>query len=359
MGMGFSPANNSAFINDAKILEMALYGGKDPLTGIKIGPQDGGMTTWKSYEEMIDAIVRRTHYHNKLFSEELNVIHLVRRLTFPTPYLSSMIKDCVKRGSSIIDHGAIYSPGGLGNYLGVANVGNSIAAIKKLVFEDKLFTLEQLKHALETNYEDTTTTPTGSEIQQRCLAVPKYGNDNDYVDKIVKDVLNMQADSMHQFRCLYGNIRSAGVIPVTAHIPFGVVTHATLDGRKSGTPLAEGCSPTQGTDVRGPTAAVRSVAKIDHVNLDAGTLYNLKLNPQSVEDESGMRKWMNLIRTYFDLGGHHIQFNVVTADTLRAAQKRPEKYRDLLVRVAGYSAFFVTMDKALQDDIIARTEHVL
>jgi formate C-acetyltransferase len=138
-----------------------------------------------------------------------------------------------------------------------------------------------------------------------------------------------------------------------------VVTHATLDGRKSGTPLAEGCSPTQGTDVRGPTAAVRSVAKIDHVNLDAGTLYNLKLNPQSVEDESGMRKWMNLIRTYFDLGGHHIQFNVVTADTLRAAQKRPEKYRDLLVRVAGYSAFFVTMDKALQDDIIARTEHVL
>jgi len=359
MGKGPTTASFFAFVNEPKILQMALFGGRDPRTKIALGPPQGGMTTWNSYEEMIDGLHEQMHLYNKLFTEELNVMLYVRRLRWTLPYLSSLIRDCVKRGLGHIEGGAISNQGGDTGAVGIANLGNSLAAIKKLVFEEKVITMAQLKHALETNFEDVTTNPTGPDIRQMSLAAPKYGNDDDYVDKIIKDITNWQADDIHQNISIFGTHNGSALLPVSAHIPFGEVVDATPDGRKAGKPLAEGCSPTQGSDGKGVTAAFKSVTKIDHVKHEGGTLYNVKIDPNSVENLSGMRKWADTVRTYFRLGGFHIQFNVTTADTLRAAQRSPEEYRDLLVRVAGYSAFFVCLDKALQEDIIARTEHRL
>jgi len=356
MGKGTTPATFAGFMNGAKILEMALYGGKDPGTGIEVNP-GMSMTAWNSYDEMMRAICKAMHECNRLLAIELNSIHYVRKLNWTLPYASSLILDCVERGRGHLEGGAISSPGGAPSWVGIANVGNSIAAIKKLVFEEKRLNMAQLKHALLTNFTDLATVPSGPEIRQMCLGAPKYGNDDNYVDNIIKEIARFQADDMHQNISLFATHFASALLPVSAHVPFGGVVGATPDGREAGMPLAEGCSPTQGSDVKGPTAAFMSVSKIDHVKHDKGTLYNVRIDPSSVENLSGMRKWADLVKTYFRLGGYHIQFNLTNAGTLRAAQRNPEEYRDLLVRVAGYSAFFVSLDKDLQEDLIARTEH--
>jgi formate C-acetyltransferase len=244
-------------------------------------------------------------------------------------------------------------------YIGLANIGNSFAAIRKLVFDDKVITMQQLKHALDTNFEDTATDPTGPEIRQLCLAVSKFGNDEDYVDTITKDCLNIMVKELRKYKTLTGGKYRGVIAPTTAHIQGALACAATPDGRKAGTPLADACSPSQGTDLAGPTASVKSVAKVEHINCACGTVYNMRLHPATVQDRAGMAKWSDLIRTYFDLGGWELQFNTVDVETLRKAQKHPEQYRDLLIRVVGYSAHFVDLDKAIQDDIISRTEHAL
>jgi len=225
------------------------------------------------------------------------------------------------------------------------------------VFEEKKLTGAQIMHALETNFEDTSTTPTGPDIQQMLLAAPKYGNDNDYVDLLVKEATGHAMRDVRRYTSWTGGRAGFALLPVSQNVPFGEIIGATPDGRKAGVPTAEGCSPTRGTDVKGPTAAVKSVAKLDHVLGDNGTLLNQKFNPTILKDISGLRKLAALIKTYFDLKGMHIQFNVVSVDTLKDAQKHPEKYADLMVRVAGYSALFVSLDPAMQEDIIMRTEH--
>ena len=212
-------------------------------------------------------------------------------------------------------------------------------------------------HALETNFDDATTTPTGPEIRRLCIDAPSYGNDDPYVDDITKDCLNILVKELRHYRTRVGGRYQATISPVSAHVPYGMICGATPDGRKAGAPLSEGCSPAQGADVSGPTATVKSVANLEHINLAQGTIFNMRMHPGGLETRAGMRKWAQLVRTYFDLGGWEVQFNVVDADTLRAAQESPEEYRDLVVRVVGYSAFFVDLDKAVQDDIIARTEH--
>jgi formate C-acetyltransferase len=234
-----------------------------------------------------------------------------------------------------------------------------LAAIKKLVFDDKRLTGAQLMHALQTNFEDTSTTPTGAEIQQMLLAAPKFVNDDDYVDSITKEATGHAMRDVRSYVSWTGGRGGFGIIPVTQNIPFGEVIGATPDGRKSGQPTAEGCSPTQGTDALGPTAALKSVAKLDHALADSGTLLNQKYNPSMLTDITGLRKLAMLIKTFFDLKGMHIQFNVVSAETLRKAQKHPDRYTELMVRVAGYSALFTTLDPAVQEDIINRTEHVV
>ena len=232
-----------------------------------------------------------------------------------------------------------------------------MAAIRKLIFDDKKITMSQLKHAVETNFDDMSTDPTGAAIREMCLNAPKYGNDDPYVDNIAKDCLNIAVKALRKHETLPGQGYAAVIAPVAAHIPYGFLSGATPDGRKAMTPLSDACSPVQGSDVNGPTATIKSVSNLEHVNLVHGTVLNMKMNPAALETPAGMAKWANLIRTYFDLGGWEMQFNVVSAETLRKAQEHPEEYKDLVVRVVGYSAFFVELDRIVQDDIIRRTEH--
>jgi formate C-acetyltransferase len=273
--------------------------------------------------------------------------------------VSSLTDDCIKLAKDKECGGAHYVNTCSLDLCGNANVGNSLAAIKKLVFDNRRLTGNQVMHALRTNFEDMSTSPTGAEIQQMLLAAPKYGNDDDYVDLIVKESTAYQLREVHANHPGFEWGRGASIMPVTRNVPFGEIVGATPDGRKAGEPTADGCSPTRGTDVKGPTAAVKSVAKLDHVLADGGMLLNQKFSPNIIESVSGLRKLAALIKTYFDLKGQHIQFNVVSVDTLREAQKHPAKYTDLMVRVAGYSALFTSLDPAIQDDIIMRTEHFM
>ena len=359
MGKSTSGSTYFSFWNAPKVLEMAMYGGKDPFTGRELGPKTGGMLSWKSFDDMMKDMRTHQDYYNKLYSAMFSTMNYTRRLNWQLPFVSSTFDGTLKRGKSHINGGIQSMPGSSPGMVGIANLGNSLAAIKKLVFDEKTLTMEQLKHALETNFEDMSTDPTGPEIQQLCLNVPKYGNDDDYVDDIIADVTSFQSDSLRDTKTIFGSHCISALLPVSGHVPFGGVVNATPDGRKAGTPLAEGCSPSQGTDVEGWTAAINSVSKIDHTKHSGGTLYNVKIDPKAVSTQAGMKKWADAVRTFFKRGGFHVQFNVVGRDTLLAAQERPQDYKDLLVRVAGYSAFFVMCDRALQDDIIARTEQMV
>jgi len=348
----------SAGYNMHKVLEVALFNGRDPRTGIQLCPNPGNkdLSTFESFDEVMAAVKHQLEYYDRQGAIALLCIERAYAELTPTPFASALMDDCIQRGKDIEWGGAHYNTLFLRG-VGMSNVGNSLAAIKKLVFEDKKLTGAQIRHALETNFEDTSTTPTGTEIQQMLLAVPKYGNDDDYVDLLVKEPTLHAMRDVRRYTSWTGGRGGFALLPVSQNVPFGEIIGATPDGRKAGVPTAEGCSPTRGTDVKGPTAAVKSVAKLDHVLADSGSLLNQKFNPAVLKDVSGLRKLAALIKTYFDLKGMHIQFNVVSAETLRDAQKHPEEYADLMVRVAGYSALFVSLDPAVQEDIIMRTEH--
>jgi formate C-acetyltransferase len=346
-------------LSGGRLLEI-MMAGRDPVTGNQLTSGVGDMTQWKTADDMMQAFSQQVRRFTRVMF--MQVIPLVEAHTRhrPCPYLSSLTRDCIERGQSYYDGGAIYGNGVVDIcYVGIATVGNSIAAIKKLVFDDRAITMAQLKHALKTNFEDASTNPTGPQIQQLCLRAPKYGNDDPYVDDITKDCLNLLVKDLRQYKTRTGGGYEATISPVATHVIYGMICGATPDGRKAGTPLSDSCSPAQGTDINGPTASVKSVANLEHINLAQGTIFNMKIHPAALETKAGMTKWANLVRTYFDLGGWEIQFNVVNAETLKAAQKNPEAYKDLVVRVVGYSAFFVELDKSVQDDIISRTEHTV
>jgi pyruvate formate-lyase/glycerol dehydratase family glycyl radical enzyme len=353
MGVGFLD-------NMLKVLELTLYNGRDPRTGIQLLPNPGNkdLAAFESFDELMAAFRHQREYYTRLGVIGINCVEKAYAELTPTPFVSSLVEDCIKRGMDIECGGAHYNTStDIG--IGMANVGNSLAAIRKLVFDDRKITGAQMKHALETNFDDMTTTPTGPEIRQMLLSAPKYGNDDDYVDLLVREATDYVVRDMPNYTDWVGGQYGTLLNPITANIPFGELCGATPDGRKTGSPVAEGCSPAQGTDVKGPTAAVKSVAKLDHVACDSGTLLNQKFNPTALQDISGLKKLASLIRTYFDLKGMHIQFNVVSRGTLREAQQNPEKYADLIVRVAGYSALFTALEPAVQNDIISRTEHGL
>ena len=350
----------SAGYNLLKVLEMALNNGRDLRTGIQLCPNPGNkdLSTFESFDELMAALKHQFEYYNRQ-----GVIGLIctdkafAELT-PTPFASGLMDDCIQRGMDIEWGGAHYNSTWLRG-VGVANVGNSLAAIKKLMFGEKKLTGAQIMHALETNFEDTSTKPTGPEIQEMLLAAPKYGNDDDYVDLLVKEPTGHVMKDFRQYTSWTGGPAGFSLQSITQNVFFGDFCGATPDGRKAGMPTADGCSPTRGTDVKGPTAAVKSVAKLDHILADNGSLLNMKFNPTALKDISGLKKLAALIKTFFDLKGQHVQFNVVSADILRNAQKHPENYADLMVRVAGYSALFTSLDPAVQEDIIMRTEHGL
>jgi len=350
----------SSGYNMLKIMELTLFNGKDPRSGIQMNPNPDNkdLATFESFDELKEAFKRQIEYYDRQGMIGLICIEKAFAELTPTPFASGLHDDCIQKCLDIECGGARYKVTSLRG-VGVANVGNCLAAIKKVVFEDKQLTGAQVRHALETDFEDMTTAPTGPEIQRLLLAAPKYGNDDDYVDLLAKEVTGHFMRDVRQYTSWTGGPGGSTLQPVSENVPFGDVTGATPDGRKAGRPAAEGCSPTQGTDIKGPTAAVKSVAKLEHVLADQGTQFNQKFSPSVLQDVTGLRKLSALIKSFFDLKGQEIQFNVVSAETLRDAQQRPEEYADLMVRVAGYSALFVSLDPAMQEDIITRTEHVL
>ena len=340
-----------------RLLELMMQG-IDPASGAPLKSGAGDMLKWQSFGDAMQAYREQAGMWARLmFLQQLPLVETQAKQR-PCPYMSSLTRDCIERGISYYDGGALY-----GNHeivaciVGIATLANSMAAIRKLVFDDKVLNMSQLQHALKTNFEDNSTVPTGTAIRDMCLNAPKYGNDDPYVDNIAKDCLNIAVKELRKHETLPGQGYGATISPVAAHIPYGFLSGATPDGRKAMMPLSDACSPAQGSDVNGPTATIKSVSNLEHVNLVHGTVFNMKMSPAALQTPAGMAKWANLIRTYFDLGGWEMQFNVVSAETLRKAQEHPEEYKDLVVRVVGYSAFFVELDRIVQDDIIRRTEH--
>jgi pyruvate-formate lyase len=261
--------------------------------------------------------------------------------------------NAIKEGKDLLDRTFPLENAAVLNAVGMINVADSIAAIKKLIFDEKKISMEELKVALETNWAGDK----NEQIRQLCIAAPKYGNDDDYVDNIVKDLYQFWAENTIKFKNIYGGTMKPTGISISAQWPGGALTGATPDGRYSGECLADGTmSPMHGRDIHGPTAIIKSALKVDQVPYQA-TLLNMKFHPSAVQNIEDVEKLSSLIRTYFSLGGKHIQFNVVSRDTMFEAQKHPENYRDLIVRVAGYSAYFVQLGKVVQDEIINRKEY--
>ena len=345
----------NAYINFAAALEMVIYNGKMKKYGDEIlGIETGGFTEYKSFDELLQAFLKQQRYFIKhAFIQQREIIRL-RAEHFATPLGSALHKLC--RENYIDLHQPKIKGGidlGYFEYMGFATVIDSLAAIKKIVFEDKTITLGQLKEALEHNFE-------GYEaIRQLLVNAPSYGNNDPYTDWIGK-LLDKEAQ---EFTKKYGDELGVHMdlrlVPFTSHVPFGKVVSATPNGRFAYTPLSDGSSASQGADINGPTAVLLSnyATKNFNHNEHAGRLLNIKLSPSCVKGESGTEKLVHFIEAWRDLKLWHIQFNVLNTETLREAQKHPENYRNLLVRIAGYSAYFTELTKDLQDDIISRTEH--
>lgn len=356
--------NGAAFISILKLLEIVLHGGEDPATGYNLLPIGKDLSTYASFDDVMEHWERQAKFYTKQHIIMDTIIDKAMEEASPNPLVSSFVDDCIRRGKTIKQGGAVYDYCGP-LIVGVANVGDSLAAIKKLIFEEQILNGKQVLHALDTDFDDETTTPTGGEIQQMLLCAPKYGNDDDYVDSLTAEVLDLFCKELPNYRTTRygrgprGGIWHASCSTVSANIPFGLSVGATPDGRKAGMPTADTTSPTQGMDTKGPLSTMKSVAKIPNILCSGGNLFNMKFSPLVLQDQGGRSKFAALIRTFLgDLKGMHVQFNMVDGDTLRDAKEHPEEYPDLMVRVAGYSALFTTLDPKLQDDIINRTEQL-
>jgi formate C-acetyltransferase len=344
--------HDAAFFNMAKVLELALSDGYCKLSDTQLGPKTGDLSSFKSFDDLMDAYKKQMEYFVELLILSDNAVDIAHGQRAAMPFLSSLVDDCMAKGKSLQEGGAHYNftgPQGVG----VGNVADSLAAIKTLVFEEKALTLTELKEALETNFD-------GKEDLRQMLInrAPKYGNDDETADAIAHEGALIYCKEVEKYKNPRHGQFQPGLYPVSANVPLGTMVGATPDGRKSGTPLADGVSPVSGVDQAGPTAAVSSVAKLDHVIASNGTLLNQKFHPNALKDEKGLKNLIGVTETLFNSGGTHVQYNVISRDMLEDAQVNPEKYRGMVVRVAGYSAFFTALDKAIQDDIIARTEHV-
>jgi formate C-acetyltransferase len=344
-----------AWTNLGAVMEMTLNDGKLKLFGDQqIGVNTGDPREFKSYDDLWNAFCRQGEFVMQHTFTQQYVADTLKSRYIAAP-MSSMLhdlamKDCKDMHDGPIE-GALYL--GFIDTLGFATAIDSLAAIKKLVFEDKKLTMDELLEAVDCNFE-------GKEaIRQMCLNAPKYGNNDQYADSIGRDIEEFFVKLTRQYKTAFGGELDIRYVTITAHVPFGAVLGATPDGRKAGEPIAEGVSPSQGADRNGPTASLASIARTKATGYKerAARLLNMKLTPSAVSGPDGAKKLMSLIRTACDLKMWHLQFNIINRDTLIAAQKDPEKYRDLLVRVAGYSAYFVDLTPQLQDEIIKRTEH--
>lgn len=388
--------HDAAFFNMCRPIELVFSNGVDK--GVQVGPQTGDVTKMTTFEEFYDAYKTQMLYFIELLVNADNAIDLAHAERCPLPFESSMVEDCIGRGKSLQEGGAIYNFTGPQGF-GIANMADALYAIKKLVFEEKTVTMQDYKEAIDNNYgkdmdskaaESVTAQVAKSLVEsgkilsredvqtiyetvvknnctdeqkqkynsllEKISALPKFGNDIEDVDSFARDVAYTYTRPMLKYTNPRGGQYQAGLYPVSANVPLGAQTGATPDGRLANTPVADGVSPAAGRDVKGPTAAANSVSKLDHYIASNGTLFNMKFHPSALAGAGGLESFVALVRGYFDQKGSHVQFNVVSRETLRDAQKNPEKYKSLVVRVAGYSALFTTLSRSLQDDIINRTE---
>lgn len=391
--------HDAAFFNMCRPLELVFSNGTD--RGEQISIQTGNVEEMRTFEEFYDAYKKQMNYNISLLVNADNAIDVAHAERCPLPFLSCMVEDCIRRGKSVQEGGAVYNFTGPQGF-GVANMADSLYAIKKLVYEDRKVSMSEYKEALLTNYgkgldpvtiSDLTVqiagqlkaagkavgeeeiaailkavkaaseTPeiraNGEKLLGLIEEVPKFGNDIAEVDAFARDVAYTYTRPLESFQNPRGGMYQAGLYPVSANVPLGAQTGATPDGRLARTPVADGVSPSAGKDVHGPTAAANSVSKLDHYIASNGTLFNQKFHPSALSGRKGLENFVALIRSYFDQKGSHMQFNVVSRETLLDAQKHPEQYKHLVVRVAGYSALFTTLSRSLQDDIINRTEQGL
>jgi len=342
----------TGYFNMPKVLEITLHNGVDPRTGRKIGLETGDAAQFETFEELFAAYRRQLDYFVDIKMRGNNVIERLYARYMPAPCLSLLIDDCIARGKDYHDGGPRYNTTYIQG-VGLGTMADALTAIKYHVFDEGTLTMKELLSAMGDDFEG----PQSGRLRHMLLnRTPRYGNDDDYADGVMVEVFEAYFDAIDGRPNTRGGTYHVNMLPTTVHVYFGSVVGATPDGRRAGKPLSEGISPVQGADRRGPTAVIRSVAKLDHIRT-GGTLLNQKFTPRLLADDEGLNKLVQLVRTFFNLDGHHVQFNVVDAATLRAAQKNPQQYRDLIVRVAGYSDYFCDLSEALQDEIIARTEH--
>lgn len=390
--------HDAAFFNMCRPLELVFTNGYE--NGKLISIETGDISNMKTFDEFFDAYKKQMKYFIALMVNADNAVDMAHAERAPLPFLSSMLDDCIGRGKSAQEGGAVYNFTGPQGF-GVANVADSLYTIKKLVFEQKKFTLSELKAALDANFGKASSSASdeeltgitvgivktliegGAELSEAQIAeiyntvkaasgtkgssqyqdilnqineLDKFGNDLDEVDALAREAAYSYTRPLEKYTNPRGGRYHAGLYPVSANVPLGAQTGATPDGRLAFTPVADGVSPSAGKDVSGPTASANSVSKLDHGIASNGTLFNMKFHPSALEGDSGIESFVALIRGYFDRKGMHVQFNVVSRETLLDAQKHPENYQGLVVRVAGYSALFTTLSKSLQDDIINRTQ---
>ena len=386
--------HDAAFFNMCRPLELVFSNGYDG--NERIGIESGNIDSMKTYDEFFEAYKKQMKYCISLLVNADNAIDMAHAKRCPLPFLSSMVSDCIGKGKSVQEGGAVYNFTGPQGF-GIANMADSLYTIKKLVFDEKKFTLRELKEALDCNFgkddgknaENITIalvkklSENGEMPNEKQIAeiykkiksasdagkkekyikihdmieeLDKFGNDKEEVDSLAREAAYAYTRPLETFKNPRGGIFQAGLYPVSANVPLGAQTGATPDGRYARRPVADGVSPSAGRDVNGPTASANSVSAIDHSIASNGTLFNMKFHPSALEGDSGIESFIALVRGYFDKKGSHMQFNVVSKETLIDAQKHPEKYKSLVVRVAGYSALFTTLSKSLQDDIINRTE---
>jgi len=342
--------NLTGYFNMPKVLDLTLHNGVDPRTGKQLGPQTGDPRAFESFDELFHAYEAQLRYFVDVKIRGNAIIERLYARAMPAPFLSLLISDCITTGKDYHDGGARYNTSYIQG-VGLGSITDALVALKVHIYDEKTLTMDALLVALADDFA-------GHErLRQQLLnRTPKFGNDDDTAEDVMRAAFEVYFNAIDGRPNTRGGTYHIDLLPTTCHVYFGSVTGATADGRKAWTPLSEGISPVQGADRRGPTAVIKSVAKMDHPRT-GGTLLNQKFTPQVLQDEAGLDGLVHLIRSYFQLDGHHIQFNVVDAATLRAAQAHPEQHRDLIVRVAGYSDYFCDLNKALQDEIIARTEH--
>ena len=340
----------SGYFNLAKILEVTMNNGVDPRKGKQIGLQTGELSSFNSYEELFAAWQKQVQHFANIKLRGNNVIERLYATYLPVPFLSVLVDDCISNGRDYNAGGARYNTSYVQG-VGLGSLSDMFASIKFNVFDKEKVSLVDLKKAMEANFEGY------DQLRSDLIyKTPKYGNDDDYADDLAIDIFETFYEAVNGRPTAKGGVFRINMLPTTCHVYFGNIMAATPDGRLAEMPLSEGISPYQGADTKGPTAVVKSAAKIDHLRT-GGTLLNQKFSPQFMEDEAGITQVMNLVRSYFRMDGHHIQFNVVNADTLRDAQKNPEAHKDLIVRVAGYSDYFNDLGEDLQNEIIRRSEH--